>query len=207
MEQTAKKEPKSLSDHARTFFRAPFEPIAIFLNRKGVRPNTITLWGLVGQIIGAICIATGHVMLGGLVILLTAPFDFLDGMMARLRKEPSDFGAFIDSVTDRYSELFLFGGLLYYFTIQGDWISCLGIYMAAAGSQMVSYARSRAESLGFDAKIGLLTRFERYLVMVPALVFNIPMVGVWILAVLTNFTALQRIFYVRRQYYNRLEKK
>jgi CDP-diacylglycerol---glycerol-3-phosphate 3-phosphatidyltransferase len=138
---------------------------------------------------------------------LTAPFDFLDGMVARLRKEPSDFGAFVDSVTDRYSELVLFGGLLIYYLLQSNWVACIGIYLAAIGSQMVSYARSRAESLGFEAKIGILTRFERYLVMVPSLIFNYPMVGVWILAIFTNITAMQRIFYVRQQYYNRLLKK
>jgi CDP-diacylglycerol--glycerol-3-phosphate 3-phosphatidyltransferase len=73
--------------------------------------------------------------------------------------------------------------------------------VAAAGSILVSYVKARAESLNFDARIGLLTRVERYLVLAPGLVFNIPMVALWIIAILANFTALQRIIYVRKQAY------
>ncbi|MCK5430562.1 MAG: hypothetical protein KAI94_13875, partial [Anaerolineales bacterium] len=69
----------------------------------------------------------------------------------------------------------------------------------AAGSVMVSYTRARAQSLGYDSKVGILTRFERYIVLAPALVFNIPVVGLWIIAVLANITAIQRIIDVRRQ--------
>jgi CDP-diacylglycerol--glycerol-3-phosphate 3-phosphatidyltransferase len=118
--------------------------------------------------------------------------------MARLRGEPSDFGAFVDSVTDRYSELVIFLGLLLYYNSQGDWVSTLGVYLAAAGSVLVSYVRARAQSLGYEAKVGILTRAERYAVLAPSLIFNIPWVGVWIIAVLANITAFQRIIHVRR---------
>jgi CDP-diacylglycerol--glycerol-3-phosphate 3-phosphatidyltransferase len=125
--------------------------------------------------------------------------DTLDGTMARLRGMPSEFGAFIDSVTDRYSELVIFGGLLYYFLQKGDWLSVLAIYMAASGAVLVSYVRARAASLGMDTKVGFMSRFERYLVLAPTLILNIPMVGVWIIAIVANITALQRILDVRRQ--------
>ena len=72
-------------------------------------------------------------------------------------------------------------------------------YLAAAGSVLVSYVRARASSLGYDTKVGILTRMERYLVLAPTLVFNIPLVGLWIIAILANITALQRIWDVRRQ--------
>lgn len=72
-------------------------------------------------------------------------------------------------------------------------------YLAAAGSVLVSYTRARAQSLGVETKVGILTRLERYLVLSPALIFNIPHIALWILAVLTNLTALQRIFDVRRK--------
>ena len=72
---------------------------------------------------------------------------------------------------------------------------------------MVSYARSRAESLGYDAEIGVLTRMERYIVLVPTLILNIPMVGLWIVAVMANFTAFQRILYVRKQAYSQMSEK
>jgi CDP-diacylglycerol--glycerol-3-phosphate 3-phosphatidyltransferase len=118
--------------------------------------------------------------------------------MARLRGEPKPFGAFVDSVTDRYSELVIFLGLLLYYNQQGDAISTLGVYLAAAGSVLVSYVRARAQSLGYEAKVGILTRVERYAVLAPTLILGIPLVGIWIVAVLANFTALQRIIHVRR---------
>ena len=119
--------------------------------------------------------------------------------MARLRGEASEFGAFVDSVSDRYSELVIFGGLLFYYMQQGQILYVVLAYLAAAGSILVSYTRARAQSLGIDTKIGILTRFERYLVLAPLLVLNLPWVALWILAVLANFTALQRILDVRRQ--------
>jgi CDP-diacylglycerol--glycerol-3-phosphate 3-phosphatidyltransferase len=130
-----------------------------------------------------------------------APIDALDGTMARLRNEPTRFGGFVDSVTDRYSELLIFGGLLYHFSVQDSNTGVILAFLAAAGSLMVSYTRARAEALNYDAKIGILTRVERYIVLIPGLVFNFPLIALWILAILTNFTAWQRIWYVRKQAY------
>jgi CDP-diacylglycerol--glycerol-3-phosphate 3-phosphatidyltransferase len=200
-EVNIKKAPKVLSDRLRVVFKGLFEPIAVFLNRLGVRPNHITFLGLLGHILGAYLLAIGHITWGGIVILVIAPLDFLDGTLARLRGEPTKFGAFVDSVTDRYDEAFIFGGLLYYFLTQQNWIASLLVYISLSGSLLVSYVRSRAESLEFSAKIGILSRFERYVVLVPALIFNYPVIALWILAILTNFTAVQRIIHVRRQAY------
>jgi CDP-diacylglycerol--glycerol-3-phosphate 3-phosphatidyltransferase len=130
-----------------------------------------------------------------------APIDALDGTMARLRGESSNFGAFVDSVTDRYSELVLFLALIIFYAQQAEWLNCIIVYLAAAGSILVSYVRSKAESLGYEAKVGILTRLERYVVLVPTLVLNIPMVGLWIIAVMANVTAIQRIVYIRKQAY------
>ena len=94
---------------------------------------------------------------GGLFVLLMGPVDALDGTMARLRGEASDFGAFVDLVTDRYSELIIYGGLLYYFLNTGDTIGGLLVFVAAAGSVLVSYVKARAEGLGYEAKVGLLS--------------------------------------------------
>jgi CDP-diacylglycerol--glycerol-3-phosphate 3-phosphatidyltransferase len=136
---------------------------------------------------------------GGLIILAMGPVDALDGTMARLRGEPSEFGAFVDSVTDRYSELVIFGGLLIYYVQAGDLVMALVTYFAASGSVLVSYVRSRASSLGYDTKVGILTRMERYLVLAPTLVLGYPWVGLWIIAILANITALQRIWDIRVQ--------
>jgi CDP-diacylglycerol--glycerol-3-phosphate 3-phosphatidyltransferase len=138
-------------------------------------------------------------LIGGLFVLLMTPIDALDGTMARLRGESSDFGAFVDSVTDRYSELIIYGGLLYYFLSMGDPTGGLLVFGAAAGSVLVSYVKARAEALGYEAKVGLLTRVERYLVLAPSLVFNQLLVGLAIIAVFANITALQRIWHVRSQ--------
>jgi CDP-diacylglycerol--glycerol-3-phosphate 3-phosphatidyltransferase len=199
VDQGAQTAPKSLSDWMRVWFKGVLDPVAGFFNRVGLHPNTMTLAGVAGSLIAAIFLAEGQFLIGGLLVLLMGPVDALDGAMARLRGEPTDFGAFVDSVTDRYSELLIFLGLLTHFLRQGDAVATWGVFVAAAGSVLVSYAKARAESLQFDGKVGILTRFERYLVLVPSLVFGIPRVGIWIIAVLANITALQRILYVRRQ--------
>jgi CDP-diacylglycerol--glycerol-3-phosphate 3-phosphatidyltransferase len=86
---------------------------------------------------------------------------------------------------------------------KGDWLMIGLLYVAAAGSVLVSYVRARAQSLGYDTKVGLLTRVERYLVLAPALIFNVPQIALWIIAIFANITALQRILDVRRQAYDR----
>jgi CDP-diacylglycerol--glycerol-3-phosphate 3-phosphatidyltransferase len=198
---------KTLTDQVRLIFKGVFDPIAAFFNRLGILPNTMTLMGLVGHTIGAFFLFQGNMLVGGLVILAMAPIDALDGAMARLRGESSDFGAFVDSVTDRYSELVVFLALIIFYAQQGEWLNCIVVYAAAAGSVLVSYVRSRAESLGFEAKVGILTRMERYFVLVPTLILNVPMVGLWIVAVMANITAIQRIVYVRRQAHTHFAKK
>jgi len=197
-------EPKkrlTLTDQMRVRFKGVVDPIGAFLNRLGLTPNMMTVLGLIGNTIGAVFLALGQMTIGGLIILLMGPVDALDGTMARLRGEPSEFGAFVDSVTDRYSELIIFGGLLYFYAEQGLWLLAVVVYLAAAGSVLVSYTRARAQSLGYETKVGILTRVERYLVLAPLLVFNLPSVAVWIIAILTNITALQRILDIRRQVY------
>jgi CDP-diacylglycerol--glycerol-3-phosphate 3-phosphatidyltransferase len=191
------KEKLTFTDQMRKRFKGLLDRIGWGINRLGIMPNTMTIIGLIGNTIGAYFIATGQMTIGGIIILLMGPVDALDGTMARLKGEPSEFGAFVDSVTDRYSELVIFGALLIYYATVGDILYALLAYLAAAGAVLVSYTRARAQSLGYETKVGVLTRFERYLVLAPCLVFNIPGVALWILAVLGNLTALQRIWDVR----------
>ncbi|MBN1371595.1 MAG: CDP-alcohol phosphatidyltransferase family protein [Anaerolineaceae bacterium] len=209
MEQTVPKETMTFTDMLRKRFKYLLDPFARALNRMGLMPNTVTILGLVGNAIAAVLLGLGHITAGGIIVLLMGPIDALDGTMARLRGESSDFGAFVDSVTDRYSELVILGGLLVYYLRTENWLGSLLIYLAAAGSVLVSYIRARGQSLNLDTKVGLLTRVERFLVLAPCLIINQPMIALWILAVLTNVTALQRIADVRRQAYaqNRIAKK
>lgn len=189
----------TFSDRARIVFKGILDPIGHFLNRLGLSPNTITLFGLLGTTIGAYMIAMGNLTIGAFVLLASALVDAFDGTMARLRGEPSDFGAFVDSVSDRYAELVTFGGLLYYFLTQSDYPGVVVSFIAAAGSVLVSYVKARAEGLGFTAKVGILTRLERYMVLIPLLAFNQPFIAVCLIAVLANITAYQRILHVRVQ--------
>jgi len=197
----AKREALTLTDQLRTRFKGILDPVGIILNRLGLMPNTITVLGLVGNMVAAVLIATGKIQIGGLVVLMMGPVDALDGTMARLRGMAGNFGAFVDSVTDRYSELVIHMGLLYYFVQKGNQVAVMLVFASAAGSVLVSYVRARGQSLGWDTKTGILTRLERYLVLAPALILNYPLVGLWILAVLSNVTAIQRIIDVRRQAY------
>lgn len=211
MDQVKEKEKKvTLTDRFRVIFRGILDPIAGFLNRIGLTPNTMTLLGLLGNTIGAVFLARGQMTIGGIIILVMGPVDALDGSMARLRGMDSKFGAFVDSVTDRYSELVIFGGLMYYYVTQAEGnealIGTLLVFLAAAGSVMVSYIRARGQSLGWDTKVGILTRMERYLVLAPTLVINQPLWGIVIIALFANITALQRIFDVRRQAHQTFEE-
>jgi CDP-diacylglycerol--glycerol-3-phosphate 3-phosphatidyltransferase len=190
----------------RLVFKGIIDPVATFLNRIGLHPNTVTILGLAGNAAGAVVIALGHVTLGGIIVLLFAPLDVLDGTMARLRGEVTTLGAFVDSVTDRYSELMLLGGLSFYFLQHNDPVATMVTYVAACGAVLVSYIKARAEALGYSAKIGFLSRLERYIVLIPCLIINVPVIAVWILAVFGNFTALQRIYYVRKQAWSSVKK-
>jgi CDP-diacylglycerol---glycerol-3-phosphate 3-phosphatidyltransferase len=196
---TQKSRTKTFTDYMRSWFKGVLDPIGTFLNHIGVTPNMMTLLGLLGNMVGAWFLAQGNMLLGGIFVLICTPFDALDGTMARLRGEANEFGAFVDSVTDRYSELFILGGLLFYFTTHNDNISTVVVYTAAAGSVLVSYIKARADSLKFDANVGILTRMERYLVIAPLLLFNQPVLAVWIVAILANITAIQRFLKVRQQ--------
>lgn len=206
MDQTIKPKP-TFTDRLRLIFKGVLDPIGGFLNNTGLTPNAITLLGLAGTTLGAYFLARGQMTLGGIVLLLTVPIDALDGTMARLRGESSDFGAFVDSVSDRYSELITFGGLLYYFLSQDHHLGAMLTFVAAAGSILVSYVKARAEGLSFTAKVGLLTRVERYIVLIPALILNQPLIGMGLIALLGNITALHRILHVRVQGHARMNDK
>jgi len=196
----------TFTDRLRLIFKGILDPIGAFLNRTGLTPNAITLLGLAGTTVGAYFISQGKMTIGGIVILLFVLVDTLDGTMARLRGDPSDFGGFVDSVSDRYAEFITFGGLLYYFLSTGNYPGVMVTFLATAGSVLVSYVKARAEGLNFTAKVGILTRVERYIVLIPLLIFNQPFLAVVLIALLGNITAFQRIAHVRVQGHERMRK-
>lgn len=195
---SALKEQITFTDRLRINFAFVIDPAVEFLDRIGVHPNNLTVLGVLGTTAAAFLVSQGYFTWAGIVVLVIGPVDALDGALARRRGEPRAFGAFVDSVADRYSELALYAGLLWVAQASGDWRLTFLVYFAAFGSVLVSYVRARAQSLGMDARGGILTRVERFIIMTACLVFNIPFIGVAILAVGTNLTAIQRIWHVRK---------
>jgi CDP-diacylglycerol--glycerol-3-phosphate 3-phosphatidyltransferase len=197
--QLEKNAPLTLTEKLRLIFKLPLERAGKFLASRGVKPNIITFVGLLGTILGSVFIANGNLPLGGGIILLMGPIDALDGAVARAGGSISLFGAFLDSVTDRYIEAFIYGSLIIYFLSRDESLGVLLSFISLVGSVLVSYTRARAEGLGFQTKVGVLTRFERMLVIGPTVLFKVPMVGVGIVAVLANLTAFQRIIDIKRK--------
>jgi len=188
----------TLTDLLRKRFGGTLEPIARLVGRTGVSPNAVTLTGVVLNLGVAWILAQGHMRIGGLLVPLVSLFDALDGTLARLTGKRSRFGAFLDSTMDRFSEAIVYLGLLVFYTRLGAGREILLIYVTIVGSLMVSYARARAEGLGLDCKVGLLTRLERTVVLTVALILDQVPTALWVLAILTNFTAFQRMYHVWR---------
>lgn len=187
-----------LTDLVRKWARVLLEPLARFINRTGISPNLLTVMGFVLMVGVAYVLATGHLRIGGVLIVVAGTFDALDGALARLAGRKSRFGAFLDSTVDRLSEAVIYLGLLVHYTQHGGRQESFLIYATIVGSLMVSYARARAEGIGIECKKGILTRFERVAVLVAGLVLDQMCIALWILAILSNFTALQRMYHVWR---------
>jgi CDP-diacylglycerol--glycerol-3-phosphate 3-phosphatidyltransferase len=168
------------------------------LRRLPVTPNQITVVGTALTFAAAVLVASGQLRWGGVVLAFAGTFDILDGALARSTGRSYPYGAFLDSTLDRYSEGAMYLGLIAYFVSVGGplqrWL-VVGTAAALAGSFLVSYVRARAQSLGFTCETGLFARPERVVVTVVGLVFGgvVLTAVVFLLAVLTNLTALQRI--------------
>jgi len=141
----------------------------------------------------------GYLRVGGLLILVASAVDSLDGSLARYTNRTTAFGAFLESTLDRYSEAALYAALVWHFAHAGDAVAAVVATAALFGSQAVSYTRARAEGLDIDCKVGVFTRVERLLALAVGLALGFPEAAMWVVAVFSHFTALQRILHVRRQ--------
>ena len=164
-------------------------------------PNALTMVGLVICAGSAVLVALGYLLPGGLLLLVASGFDILDGALARVSGRELKYGAFLDSTVDRYAEAITYIALLYYFIFHGHHtLEPMLVIFALTGSLLVSYVRARAQSLGFNGDGGLLARPERVVITVIGLVIAPLLVwALWVLAVLTNVTAMQRIWVVWQQ--------
>jgi len=179
---------------ARSWGERIIGPIARFLGGLGLTPNAITVLGCLLTAAVAVVLAVGQTQLAGVLLILTLGTDAIDGALARMLHAVSRFGAFLDSTLDRWTEVFLFSALVWYF-LQTDQDTGVMLAVAAmATSLLVSYTRARAEGVGLTCKAGLLTRFERLVIFIAGLIFNQIIWALWIIALLAGITALQRIW-------------
>jgi CDP-diacylglycerol--glycerol-3-phosphate 3-phosphatidyltransferase len=186
-------------------FRGVVQPLAEALARVGVQANWLTYAGFALNVGVAILVADGWLALAGVLFLIVNALDFLDGAVARAAGTAGGYGAFLDSVLDRYSEAVVFVGLLVWFARTDDLPGLGATALAMIGSFMVSYCRARAEGLGLDCEVGWLQRPERIVLLGMAMmVHSYALLPVLIaLAILTNFTAAQRMRHVGKLFEQR----
>jgi CDP-diacylglycerol--glycerol-3-phosphate 3-phosphatidyltransferase len=191
--------PVTFTDRVRAQTARFMEALGRSVHRMGIHPDVITVVGLVVVILAAIPIAQGQHPLGALILLLGLPLDALDGAVARAMGRKDRFGAVLDSTLDRYADGVVFSALALYFAQRDEFIPMLLALAALNGTFVVSYVRARAGEAGLSVKIGLFSRLERIAVLlimlsIPALLLP----GLIVLAVGTNFSGLQRLWYVYR---------
>ena len=189
--------PQSLQNRFLKFL----SPLTTLFSKWGLSPNSFTIAGVVITSFGAAAMVMGYIRLAGVLILFGGFCDAVDGSIARTTGKACRFGALLDSVVDRYSEFIMYLGISAYFINLEDYSTSAGAFMALCGSFMVSYARARAESLGFEAKIGFMQRPERIVLIGLGALIHISTfkIAIWIVALLANFTALQRIRFAYKQ--------
>ena len=169
------------------------DPIVRVLIALRITPNVITVVGFLGAVAAAALIATGELLIGGIVVLLAGALDLLDGALARATGRAGPVGALLDSTLDRASEAAVLFGVLLYQLDRGNNEEAALVFVALAGSFLVSYVRTRAGELGSEVAEGLATRPERVLVLGVGLLTGWVRVALWILAIATALTAIQRL--------------
>lgn len=172
------------------------QPVNLALHRLRVSADHLTLAGLVFGALAGLAFARDRPLLAALFLALSGVSDMLDGSLARATGEATLFGSFIDSVTDRYTESFVFAGLAWQH--RGD-ETLLLVLAAFAGSLLVSYTKARAESVVGHCEVGLLERPERLILLIAGAITGFMTAALWVLAVLSHATALQRIHHTWQQ--------
>jgi CDP-diacylglycerol--glycerol-3-phosphate 3-phosphatidyltransferase len=182
-----------LANLARTWSARFVEPIARFLGSLGLSPNAVTVLGFFLTLAVAGVLASGRLLLAGLLLIVTLAFDAVDGTLARLLGQTTRFGAFLDSTLDRWAEVAMFVAVVWvYLQANNDLGVMLGV-LALAMSLLVSYTRARAEGIGLQCKEGVLTRFERLVILILGLIVGQLLWALAIIVVLAGITAVQRI--------------
>ena len=183
------------------------DPVGVALSRIGVSANALTAVGIIIAGIGSILIGQGRLFLGFIFLILTGLPDALDGAVAKASGTTSIRGAFLDSVSDRVTDILLFCGIAWYLASnEPGRIMMLPVAVMGA-AMLISYQRAKAESLGFDAKGGIMERAERFIVLALGLLISDILIPVlWAMLVLTIITAIQRFIKVWKQATAQLNK-
>lgn len=169
------------------------------LSRLRVNPNILTFTGVLISFWAAFEFGYGAFFQGGLVIILAGLFDMLDGGVARLSRSETRFGAFYDSVIDRYSDVIILQGLMVYYARKQmlGYVVLVGVVFM--GAVLTSYARARAESLIPSCKVGFMERPERIVLLIIGALSNRMEAVLWVLAILGNWTVFDRIYYTWKE--------
>ena len=178
--------------------RAWTDPVGHVLFRLRLRPNHLTLMGLGVSFIASAAFVSGRTRIGGFLLLLAGLFDFFDGSLARVSGQVTPFGAFLDSVIDRYSDLLVLLGLVVFFASMAERRAALVAMAGLVGSIMVSYTKARAESIGIECNVGFMERPERMICLIAGALFDVLEPALWFLALFANVTAIHRIAFTRR---------
>lgn len=190
---------ETLRDYLRALLDRAAMPVATVLLWCRVTPNQVSLMGVVLTLVTAALIVDGRLLVAGILYILAASLDLLDGALARLAKLASRFGAFLDSTADRVSEGVVFAAIAYHFASRGQSVDAALAVLALLGSVLVSYTRARAEGLGLECKVGIMTRAERVLLVAFGLMLGLLPEAIYLLVALTAFSAMQRIVHAFRQ--------
>ena len=172
-------------------------PIARGMVALRLTPNAITTVGLVGVFIGVGVLLLGRPVLGGWILAAATVLDAFDGAVARLTNSASQMGAFYDSVADRVSDATIFAAAAW--VARDEPLVFTGVMIAFATAMITSYIRAKAESLGWDATVGIIERPERMAIIIPAVGLGYLGLGAWLLAVGGLITIGQRLVTVYRQ--------
>jgi CDP-diacylglycerol--glycerol-3-phosphate 3-phosphatidyltransferase len=186
-------------DFRRTISNRITGPLVPFLSKIGLTPDVVTWIGLVINLAAAAVVALGHLLVGGILLLVAGLFDILDGALARYSNKTTAFGAILDSTFDRLSEAALLCGLLVYSVLHGYTTELYLIFAVLVGSFLVSYVRARSEGAGIQCSVGLFTRAERVIILALGLLLNQVLIALIVLVLFSFFTFGQRMFHVYRK--------
>src|SRR2546426_1950265 len=178
--------------------RAWSDPFGRVLFRLRLRPNHLTVAGLAASLVAAGCFIAGQTRTAGFVLIVAGLLDLLDGSLARASGQVTAFGAFLDSVIDRYSDIAVMLGIVVLYARMPNPRGALVAMARLPGSVMVSYTKARAESIGIECNVGVMERPERMICLIAGALLGLLEPALWILAVLANLTAIQRIAFTRR---------